>query len=160
MPDTVAVPLLADQWLKQFRDQLYHVPLGQLVRYTDTHRLIALALLITLQAHQWLSELGPAPQLRQALQALWQKLEPGSDAGEAAPPDLAEMTLVLEIAAAALSMLEARRIAAGVADTDVPTEVFGPGLLRLVEEACAAGGARAAASVMPLLHACAGAAAS
>jgi len=151
MESSTAGPLVTEPWLKQLREQLYLVPLTQLVSRNDAHRLVALALLVTLQAHRGLSDLGPAPLLRQALAQLDEKLA-AADAIEAAPPDLAEMTLVLEIATVAMSQLEARRGACGVAENDVPTDDFAEGLVRLAGEACAAGGERAAASVRPLLR--------
>lgn len=152
MTADTAEPLITDRWLRQFRDRVYQVPQTQLVMQPDAHRFMALAMLVTLSSHQILSDMGHSSTVRQALADYSDELSASVNASEAEPPSLSEMTVVMDMVATAFSLIEARRIATGNQDADVPTKVISGALMQLMRQACEDGGQKAAGSLLPLLR--------
>ena len=152
MDAQIAEPLITDAWLRQFRDRVYQVPQTQLILQLDAHRMMALAMLVTVSSHQILSDMGQSSTVRQALAELSAELSATVNASEAEPPSLSEMTVIMDMVATAFSLIEARRIATGNPDADIPTNLISGALLQLRRQACTDGGLKASGSLLPLLR--------
>ena len=150
---TQTEPLITDEWLHRFESSVYRCARTQLVKDQDAHRLVALAMLVTLGAHQMLSELGGTSPVRNEIARFYAEHAQGTNVDEAEPPSLSEMTVIMDMVATAFSLIEHRRTEIGAVDTDVPTEILSGALLQLMNRACRSGGAKASASVLlPLIR--------
>lgn len=151
--------LMDPKWISLFRERVLQCAVNQLVPAADRERLMVMSMIIVIAAHERLSTFGTSQQVREKLRLFSQELAANEDPGQADPPRLEEMTIVMDMAATAFSMIEHRRVQSAYPELDYPTEDLADALMMVVRQSCKAGGHRAAASVRPLLlgysHACA-----
>lgn len=139
-------------WLPTFERRVHHCAESQLVPPDQVSRLVALGLAMTLTSHQVLSELGHSPRVWRQVKDYLYELKQSIDPDYAEPPSLSEMTIIMDIASTAFSLLDHRRITAGELETDVRIERIASALLPTMRRACEAGGPVAAASLMQFLQ--------
>lgn len=140
--------LITDKWLAQFEETVVRVGRNHLMSDVEAHRLVALSMVCVLMSHQMLSELGGAMSWVPEIRNLFADLSQASDRGEAEPPSLAEMTVVMDMSATAFSLIAHRCGEIGAEAEDVPTRVIAGALVRVIANACKKGGPRAVATLL------------